>query len=97
MASLHFLANPARFRRFSASVLPLLSVVTALALAYGLYLALVEARQTFRVQMAEYLRDQAAGSPRKLSLPALSHERALGLYRAILAEDPDFQHRDAAR
>src|SRR5258708_6567305 len=43
MASLHFLANPARFRRFSASVLPMLSVVTALALAYGLYLALIEA------------------------------------------------------
>src|SRR5258708_26961112 len=43
MASLHFLANPARFRRFTASVLPLLSVVTALALACGLYLALIEA------------------------------------------------------
>jgi heme exporter protein C len=42
MASLHFLANPARFRRFTASVLPVLSVVTALALACGLYLALIE-------------------------------------------------------
>lgn len=40
MASLHFLANPARFRRFAAAVLPALSAVTALALAVGLYLAL---------------------------------------------------------
>ena len=40
MASLHFLANPARFRRFAAAVLPALSAVTALALAAGLYLAL---------------------------------------------------------
>jgi heme exporter protein C len=42
MATLHFLANPARFRRFSQRVLPVLSAVTALALAAGLYLALVE-------------------------------------------------------
>ena len=41
MATLHFLANPARFRRFSARVLPALSVVTALAVAVGLYWALV--------------------------------------------------------
>ncbi len=41
MASLHFFANPARFRRFSQRVLPALSVATALALAAGLYLALV--------------------------------------------------------
>ena len=40
MATLHFLANPARFRRFSARVLPALSVVTALALAVGLVWAL---------------------------------------------------------
>jgi heme exporter protein C len=33
MATLHFLANPARFRRFSQRVLPVLSIVTALALA----------------------------------------------------------------
>ena len=59
-------------------------------------LSLVEARQTFRAQMADYLRDQAAGGPKHLRLPALSHARALDLYRAILAEDPDFQHRDAA-
>ena len=42
MASLHVLANPARFRRFSQRVLPALSVATALALAVGLYLALIE-------------------------------------------------------
>jgi heme exporter protein C len=41
VATLHFLANPARFRRFSVAVLPALSVVTALVLAIGLYLALV--------------------------------------------------------
>jgi heme exporter protein C len=41
--TLHFLANPARFRRFSARVLPALSVVTALAVAVGLYWALVVA------------------------------------------------------
>ena len=41
MATLHFLANPARFRRFSARVLPALSVVTALAVAVGLYWALM--------------------------------------------------------
>jgi heme exporter protein C len=41
MATLHFLANPARFRRFSQRVLPALSLVTALALAIGLYWSLV--------------------------------------------------------
>ena len=41
MADLHFLANPARFRRFSQRVLPALSVVTALTLAVGLYWALL--------------------------------------------------------
>jgi heme exporter protein C len=40
MATLHFLANPARFRRFAGRVLPALSVVTALAFAVGLYWAL---------------------------------------------------------
>ncbi len=43
MATLHFLANPARFRRFSQKVLPALSVVTALTLLVGLYWALVVA------------------------------------------------------
>src|SRR5258708_29677620 len=41
MAQLHFLANPARFRRFSQRALPVLSIATALALAVALYLALV--------------------------------------------------------
>jgi heme exporter protein C len=41
MATLHFLANPARFRRFAQRVLPALSVATALAVAVGLYWALV--------------------------------------------------------
>ena len=39
---MHRFANPARFRRFSQRVLPALSVATALALAVGLYLALIE-------------------------------------------------------
>ena len=40
MPTLHFLANPARFRRFAQRVLPALSVATALAVAVGLYWAL---------------------------------------------------------
>lgn len=43
MPDLHFLANPARFRRFSQKVLPALSAVTALALAAGLWWALAVA------------------------------------------------------
>jgi len=42
-ANLHFLANPARFRRFVARVLPALWLVTAASLAGGLWLALVPA------------------------------------------------------
>ena len=41
MPTLHFLANPARFRRFAQRVLPALSIATALAVAVGLYWALV--------------------------------------------------------
>ena len=41
--TLHFLANPARFRRFSQKVLPALSVATAAVLAVGLYWGLVVA------------------------------------------------------
>jgi heme exporter protein C len=41
MPTLHFLANPARFRRFAQRVLPALSVATALAMAVGLYWALM--------------------------------------------------------
>lgn len=43
MPDLHFLANPARFRRFSQKVLPALSAITALALAVGLWWALAVA------------------------------------------------------
>ena len=43
MATLHVLANPARFRRFSQKVLPALSVATAAVLAVGLYWGLVVA------------------------------------------------------
>jgi heme exporter protein C len=39
MADLHFLANPARFRRFSQRVLPGLGFATALMLAVGFYMA----------------------------------------------------------
>jgi heme exporter protein C len=39
---MHRFANPARFRRFSQRALPALSLATALALAVGLYLALIE-------------------------------------------------------
>src|SRR5690349_23964874 len=42
MADLHFLANPARFRRFSQRVQPGLAFATILSLAVGLYLALVQ-------------------------------------------------------
>jgi heme exporter protein C len=38
MADLHFLANPARFRRFSQRVLPGLGFATVLMLAVGAYL-----------------------------------------------------------
>src|SRR5215217_302247 len=41
MADLHFLANPARFRRFSQRVLPGLAFATVLSFAVGLYLALL--------------------------------------------------------
>ena len=43
MADLHFLANPARFRRFSQRVTGSLAFATVLALAVGLYLGLVAA------------------------------------------------------
>ena len=42
MADLHFLANPARFRRFSQRVLPGLSIAAVLGFAVGLYLALLQ-------------------------------------------------------
>ena len=42
MPDLHFLANPARFRRFSQRALPGLALATVLALLIGLYLALIQ-------------------------------------------------------
>ena len=42
MADLHFLANPARFRRFSQRVLPGLTLATVLGFAVCLYLALLQ-------------------------------------------------------
>jgi heme exporter protein C len=42
MADLHFLANPARFRRFSQRMLPGLTFATVLGFAVGLYLALLQ-------------------------------------------------------
>ncbi|MDP2376868.1 cytochrome c biogenesis protein CcsA, partial [Reyranella sp.] len=42
MADLHFLANPARFRRLNQRVLPSLSLATGLMLVFGLYLALIQ-------------------------------------------------------
>ena len=41
MADLHFLANPARFRRFSQRVMPSLGFATILCMGFGLWLALV--------------------------------------------------------
>ncbi len=59
-------------------------------------LLLVEARREFRERMAAYVGDQAAGGTAGVPLPVLSHASALALYRSILDEDPDFDHRDAA-
>lgn len=47
MPNLHFLANPARFLRFSARVVPWLATATALAWVVGLYMA-------FLVSPADY-------------------------------------------
>lgn len=59
-------------------------------------LLLVEARRAFREQMAAYVEDQARGGAGRVPLPVLSHREPLALYRAILAEDPGFEHTDAA-
>ncbi len=58
-------------------------------------LLLMDARQRFREQMAEYVRDPSEGRARGRAVPVLTHAAALDLYRKILAEDPDFSHRDA--
>ena len=48
MADLHFLANPARFRRFSQRVLPSLGFATVLMLAVGVYLAFFVAPEDYQ-------------------------------------------------
>ena len=48
MADLHFLANPARFRRFSQRVLPGLGFATALMLAVGIYMAFFVAPEDYQ-------------------------------------------------
>ncbi len=58
-------------------------------------LLLVEARHAFDQRMAEYVRAQSEHRPAG-PLPVLSHAEPLALYRAILAEDAAFEHRDAA-
>ncbi len=57
-------------------------------------LLLVAARHRFRQQMEAYLRDQEAGQAAS-TLPVLTYDPALALYRKILAEDADFERRDA--
>jgi len=48
MADLHFLANPARFRRFSQRVLPGLGFATALMVAVGFYMAFFVAPEDYQ-------------------------------------------------
>ena len=48
MADLHFLANPARFRRFSQRVLPGLGFATVLMLAVGVYMAFFVAPEDYQ-------------------------------------------------
>jgi heme exporter protein C len=48
MADLHFLANPARFRRFSQRVLPGLAFATVLMLAVGFYMAFFLAPEDYQ-------------------------------------------------
>ncbi len=58
-------------------------------------LLLIDARQRYREQMARYVREQSEHGVAHHALPVLEQAPALALYRAILAEDPDFPHRDA--
>jgi tetratricopeptide (TPR) repeat protein len=59
-------------------------------------LLMVDARADFNRQMAAYLKNQSEGR-RTGSLPVLTHDPTLALYRSILAEDPAFEHLDAVR
>jgi len=58
-------------------------------------LELTEASEAFRERMAAFTRKQAAGEAAGLAIPVLNHARALALYRQILDEDREFNHRDA--
>jgi hypothetical protein len=76
MASLHVLANPARFRRFSQRVLPALSAVTAAVLLVGLWLALVRSPPDY--QQGETVRIMFCTCPRPGSHGGLRAARRLG-------------------
>jgi tetratricopeptide (TPR) repeat protein len=58
-------------------------------------LLLLDARQTYREQMAVFVRAQGEGEGNAVPLPVLSQAGALELYRTILREDRDFEHLDA--
>ncbi len=59
-------------------------------------LLLIRERGAFRERMAEYVRRQGEGLDPG-PLPVSGDVEALGLYRAILREDPGFAHLDAVR
>jgi TolA-binding protein len=58
-------------------------------------LLMVDARQAFRHQMAGYTAEIESGAAPSGEPPVLESGPALALYRSILAEDRDFEHRDA--
>lgn len=58
-------------------------------------LEIIAARQEFRQKMAHYLKAQSEGRDPGGALPVMTHDRALTLYRAMLAEDRSFPHLDA--
>lgn len=58
-------------------------------------LLLLDARQTYRQQMAAFVRAQGEAGGNPGPLPVLSQAGALELYRTILREDRDFEHLDA--
>ncbi len=58
-------------------------------------LLLLQARDEFHGRMANYLAARENGTSGSMAVPFLDYESALDLYRAILAEDTDFPHRDA--
>jgi TolA-binding protein len=58
-------------------------------------LLLLDAHQTYREQMARFVRAQSEGGGSAGPLPVLSQGPALELYRTILREDREFDHLDA--